>query len=124
MVFYNEVETTTGHKVKILRTDGGLEFCNSDFKTFLGSRGILLHTSAPYRPEQNNRIERENRTIVESVRTMLHARDIPRFLWAEAVQTAVYALNSSLYSIVIVLSLPTVRTSNRRIKCGTTGSLA
>ena len=97
-VFCNEVETTTGHKIKVLRTDGGLEFCNSDFKSMLGSRGIRLCTSAPHRPEQNGRIERENRTVIESARSMLHARDVPRCLWAEAVSTAVYALNRTVSS--------------------------
>lgn len=97
-VFCNEVETTTGYRVKILRTDGGLEFCNADFKSFLGSRGIRLCTSAPYRPQQNGRIERENRTVIESARSMLHARNCPQFLWAEAVNTAVYALNKTVPS--------------------------
>ncbi|KAF2889381.1 hypothetical protein ILUMI_16792, partial [Ignelater luminosus] len=33
------------------------------------------------------------RTIVEAARTILHAKDLPKFLWAEAVNTAVYTIN-------------------------------
>jgi hypothetical protein len=37
-----------------------------------------------------------NRTIVESARTMLHNKDLPKKLWAEAINTAVYILNRTL----------------------------
>lgn len=47
----------------------------------------------PYTPEQNGTAERENRTLVESERSMLHAKDLPLKLWAEAVNTAAYILN-------------------------------
>ncbi|KRZ00853.1 Retrovirus-related Pol polyprotein from transposon TNT 1-94 [Trichinella pseudospiralis] len=40
--------------------------------------------------------ERENRTLVEKARSMLHARNLPRYLWAEAVHTAAYLLNRIL----------------------------
>lgn len=36
------------------------------------------------------------RTIVESARTMLTAKNLPRKLWAEAVNTAIYILNRCL----------------------------
>jgi len=55
--------------------------------------GIELETTAPYTPEQNGRAERDMRTIVKSARSMLYARDVPLYLWAEAVNTAVYILN-------------------------------
>ncbi|UYV73120.1 hypothetical protein LAZ67_10001878, partial [Cordylochernes scorpioides] len=49
--------------------------------------------TAPYTPEQNGISERDNRTIVESARCLLHGRKMPLELWAEAVNTAVYFLN-------------------------------
>jgi len=52
-----------------------------------------METTAPYTPEQNGRSERDNRTIVESARSMLHAKQLPTRLWAEAMNTAVYILN-------------------------------
>ncbi|GBN37520.1 Retrovirus-related Pol polyprotein from transposon TNT 1-94 [Araneus ventricosus] len=47
----------------------------------------------PYTPEQNGVIERENKILVEAARSMLHAKDLPDKLWAEAVNMAAYVLN-------------------------------
>ena len=83
----------TGHDVTTFRTDNGGEFVNSAFSTWLRSQGIQHQTSAPYCPEQNGVAERDNRTIVEAARSMLHGHQLPLKLWAEAVNTAVYILN-------------------------------
>ena len=61
--------------------------------SYLSEAGIELHTTAPYPPEKNARAERDMRTIVESARFMLYAKDVPLYFWAEAVNTAVYILN-------------------------------
>ena len=41
----------------------------------------------------NGKAERDNRTIVELARTLMHTGNLSSFLWAEAVSTAVYLLN-------------------------------
>jgi len=87
------VETKFGYRIKTLRVDNGKEYINIHMKNYLSNRGIQLHTTAPYTPEQNGKAERDNRTIVESARTMIHAKQLPLFLWAEAVSTAIYILN-------------------------------
>lgn len=81
------------HSVRILHTDNGREYVNKTFKDYLSKEGIVHECTAPYTPEQNGRAERENRTIVESARSMLYARDVSLDLWAEAVNCAVYLLN-------------------------------
>ena len=43
--------------------------------------------------EQNGSSERENRIIVESARSMIHAKDLPTKLWAEAINSAAYVIN-------------------------------
>lgn len=62
------------------------------------SRGIKREMTAPYTPEQNRKAERDNRTIVESARTMIHAKGLPLYLWAEVVNCAVYVLNRTVWS--------------------------
>lgn len=47
----------------------------------------------PYTPEQNGSVERENRTVVEAARTMLHAKNMEIKFWAEATNAAVFILN-------------------------------
>ena len=59
-------------------------------------RGIKHESSASYAPEQNGYIERSNRTVVEAVRSLLHAKNLPLGLWAEAAATVVHVLNRSV----------------------------
>ncbi|GJS01119.1 putative ribonuclease H-like domain-containing protein [Tanacetum coccineum] len=46
--------------------------------------------------QQNDIVERRNRTLVEAAQTMLIFSKAPMFLWAEAVATACYTQNRSL----------------------------
>src|SRR5271168_1025937 len=89
------VETQTGYKLKKLRVDGGGEFINKEFKIFLLDSGIQLDVTTPYSPSQNGIAERLNRTLVEHARAMLHAHNLPYFLWTEAVAYATYLKNRS-----------------------------
>ncbi|CAI7872169.1 unnamed protein product, partial [Closterium sp. NIES-53] len=57
--------------VQALRTDRGGEFLGHDFTLFLDGKGIIHDLTCPYTPEQNGMAEREMRSIVEAVRTML-----------------------------------------------------
>lgn len=97
--FVNLCRNKFGHNVQRLRVDNGTEFVNTQFHEYLCSNGIVLEKTAPYSPEQNGRVERENRTVMESARSMLHSRDVPQYLWAEAVNTAVYLLNRTPNSL-------------------------
>lgn len=92
------VENKFGRSIKVLRSDNGLEFCNEKMKSYLTVKGIQKENTAPYTPEQNGRVERDNRTIVESARTMLKSKDLSNILWAEAINTAVYVLNRTVTS--------------------------
>jgi uncharacterized membrane-anchored protein YhcB (DUF1043 family) len=86
-------KTQTGNKVKTLRTDNGSEFVNQNLSSLLKRMGIIHERTIPYTPEENGAVERDNRTIIEMARTMLHAADLPPPLWAELVHTAVYIHN-------------------------------
>lgn len=79
--------------MKLLVTDQGSEFTSNRTQEFLLEHAIHHSRSAPFTPAQNGLIERDNRTVVESARSMLAARQLPHSLWGEAVQTAVYLLN-------------------------------
>jgi len=82
-----------GRSMKILRSDNGTEYVNSNMQNYLDAKGIRLEATSPYCPEQNGKSERDNRTIVESARTMMQAKKLPLNLWAKATSTAVYILN-------------------------------
>lgn len=65
------VENQQNKKLKIFRTDNGLEFCNKEFDRYLAEAGIVHQKTNTYTPEQNAISERMNRTLVERARCML-----------------------------------------------------
>ena len=82
-------------KIKILRTDRGGEYMSTAFKDYLAAQGthheLTVHHSAP----QNGVSERLNRTLVLRARACLIETDLPSFLWAEALQYAVWTKNQT-----------------------------
>lgn len=87
------VETQSGSKIKMLRSDGGGEFTSSEFSEFCHQQGIERQITAPYTPQQNGVAERKNRSLVEMARTMIVDQGLPHKFWAEAVYTSVYLQN-------------------------------
>nr|GFB67727.1 hypothetical protein [Tanacetum cinerariifolium] len=64
-------------------------------------RGLQLktdfhQTSVARTPEQNDVVERQNRTLIEAARTMLSAAKVPLFFWVEAIATTCFTQNCSL----------------------------
>lgn len=90
-VFIDAAERETNCKMKVLRTDNGLEFVNKEVANILKKKGICHQRSVAYTPEQNGRAEREMRTIVEAARSMIQG--MSKTFWAEAINCAVYVLN-------------------------------
>nr|GEW56767.1 hypothetical protein [Tanacetum cinerariifolium] len=58
--------------------------------------GISHETSVACSPQQNDIVERCNRTLIEAAHTMLIYAQAPLFLWAEVVATACYTQNRSI----------------------------
>lgn len=85
---------TTGHVIKELLSDNGGEFDNKQVKEILQREGIIQRLIMPYTPQQNGCSERENRTVVETARTIMHAYgNITQNLLAEMINSASYILN-------------------------------
>lgn len=83
-----------GHVVKELLSDNGGEFNNENVRYILQEAGIRQRFTMPYTPQQNGLSERENRTLVEAARTLMHAHEeLPQAAWAELINTAAYVLN-------------------------------
>lgn len=91
--FAARMKTLTGYPVVTFRSDNGGEYMSQELDTWLKENGIRHETSIARTPEQNGVSERENRTVVESARSMLLTSNLPREMWAEAVNCANYVLN-------------------------------
>ena len=91
--FKSMVERQSGRKLKVLRTDGGGEYVSKDFERLCEKEGIVHEVVPPYTPQQNETVERKNRTIMNMVRSMLKGKNLPKEFWGEVVSTATYILN-------------------------------
>ena len=90
------MENNSVHKVKILRSDNGTEFKNTQMNDFCKQKGISHQFSAPGTPQQNGVVERKNRTLIEAGRTMLEEANLPTYFWEEAISTACFTQNCTL----------------------------
>jgi transposase InsO family protein len=91
--FKSLVEKESGCVIQCLRTDRGGEFTSTMFNDFCSEQGVKRQLTAAYTPQQNGVSERENRTLLNMVRSMLSARDVPKRFWPEAVKWGTYVMN-------------------------------
>ena len=94
------LENQTSKKLKKLRTDNGLEFCNKEFNDFCIKHGIATHRTCTETPLQNGLVERMNRIILDKVKCMLSESGLSKHFWAEATNTTVYLINRSPCSAI------------------------
>nr|GEX38282.1 retrovirus-related Pol polyprotein from transposon TNT 1-94 [Tanacetum cinerariifolium] len=86
--FLKRIQVQLKVLVRRIQTDNETEFVNQTLREYYEEVGISHETSVARSPQQNNVIERRNRTLIEAARTMLIYAQAPLFLWAEAVATA------------------------------------
>nr|KYP46743.1 Retrovirus-related Pol polyprotein from transposon TNT 1-94 [Cajanus cajan] len=91
--FKSLVEKQSGKVIKVIRSDGGGEYTNSEFEIFCKKEGLIHEVVAPYTPQHNGIAERRNRTVLNMARSMLKSKEMPHSFWGEAVATAAYILN-------------------------------
>ena len=90
--YKNEVENQLERRIKILKSDRGGEYVHP-FKDFCVDHGIIHQTTAPYAPQSNGIAERKNRTLKDTINSLLIQSGLADEMWGEAVLTANYLLN-------------------------------
>ena len=73
--------------------DQGSEYLQQAIVDFIRKEGMDLEVTAPYSHQQHGTAERAMRTLVELAWAMLAGRNLPVFLWEEAVSHAAYLRN-------------------------------
>ena len=89
----SHVENETDLKVKYLGSNNGEEHELGEFKKFYGLNGICLERTALATPQQNEIVERINRTLTEHARSMQIRVGLPKCFWADAMHTTRYLIN-------------------------------
>jgi hypothetical protein len=91
--FANEFQRQYDLKTKVVRTDGGGEFLNSQFYEYAARNGVRLQNTHPDTSASNGKAERFHRTLMNSARAMLWASSLPERYWGDAVLYASYIRN-------------------------------
>jgi hypothetical protein len=78
---------------QVLRSDRGGEYLGREFSSYLSSQGTIRKLTVHDTPEYNGVSERLNRTLLERTRALLHSSKLPKNLWGEAINHAVWLKN-------------------------------
>jgi len=91
--FKAQVENETNSFIRALRMDRGGEFTSQEFNNFCEVNGIHRQLTVAYTPQHNRVAKRNNRTIMNMVRSMIFAKKLPNSFWPEAINWIVHVLN-------------------------------
>jgi hypothetical protein len=91
--FQSEVENQLNKKIKHIRSDRGGEYLSYEFEMHLKACGIVPQRTPAGTPQRNGVSERRNRTLLDSVRSMMSLTDLPMSFWGYALETAAFILN-------------------------------
>jgi len=91
--FCTKIQSEKEMNILKVRNDHGGEFEKEPFETFCEKHGIVHELSSPRTPQQNEDVERKNRTLQEMARTMIHENNLAKHFWAEVVNTTSYVKN-------------------------------
>lgn len=80
-------------KIKIFRTNNGLEYLSTNFNELCKKESIARHRTVKKTPQQNGLAERMDMIIMERVRCMLSTSGLFKPFWAEVSNTIVYLIN-------------------------------
>jgi len=77
----------------MFHTDHGGEYLSNEFTSYLKSRGKEQQLTVHDTLQRNGIAERRNKTILGRVHALLHASNLPKFLWGEAARHVVWLMN-------------------------------
>lgn len=79
--------------VQILRSENGSEFFSHSAIEFLANLGITHQSSCPYTPQQNGRVERKHKHLLEITRALRFQANLPKSFWGYCLLTATFLIN-------------------------------
>jgi transposase InsO family protein len=82
-----------GYYPSVLHSDRGTKFINSEMEKYCSEHVIRQRFSDAYTPQQNGLAERFNRTILESLKTIIIDSGLRQNLWNEILSACTLTLN-------------------------------
>lgn len=101
MEVVTHIETSTGDKVAVVRSDNGKGEFGKRFQSMLLAKGIAFEPCPPYKQSMNGVSERYMDIIKTKMRSMQYAADLPMEFWDFACEHAVWIKNR-----VVTAALP------------------
>ncbi|KAI5116082.1 hypothetical protein M0805_002392 [Coniferiporia weirii] len=93
-------ENQTGCKIKAIRDDKGGEYMSKEWENLCIDKGIKREHTLQAELHQNGVVEHANRSISQSITTMLSEACLPSHFWMDAVAAYVHVRNCSPTSAV------------------------
>ncbi|XP_074306218.1 uncharacterized protein LOC141641459 [Silene latifolia] len=91
MSFIHMVQTQFSKSLKNVRSDNGTEF--NSMTGYFFQNGIKFETSCVGTPQQNGRVERKHRHILNVARALRFQANLPNSFWGECILSSAYLIN-------------------------------
>lgn len=86
--FLNYVTNHFNVSVKYIRSDNGTEIVQDTCRQLFASKGIIHLKSIPGVPQQNGRVERKHRHLLDTARALKFHANLPTKFWGICLLTA------------------------------------
>lgn len=91
--FLTLIKTQFSASIKVIRSNNGLEFFNSQCSSLFTSLGIIHQSSCVYTPQQNGVAERKHMHLLEMARALRFQAHAPLKFWGDCILTAGFLIN-------------------------------
>lgn len=91
--FLQMIETQFGKVFKTVRSNNGTKIVKTECSQLFLSNGIMIQRSVPYVPQQNGRVERKHRHLLEMSKALRFQANLPKKFWGECILTATFLIN-------------------------------
>ena len=91
--FFQMIQTQFSKMVKAVRTDNGTKFVNHETSVLLQKLGILHQKTCPYTPQQNGKVERKHRHLLEVARSLMIQSNLPSKFWGDSILMETHIIN-------------------------------
>ena len=91
--FINMAKTQFNKKVRVIRSDNAPELDDKLSRPMYNTLGVIHQTSCVDTPEQNGRVERRHRNILEMARSLKLQAGLPSRFWGDCILAATHITN-------------------------------